>query len=174
MYVDLRGNCNIYSILLKFGWQFAKISWNLKRLSPQSQLAHLWPVASDHRMSPLITRSKVRKNRIICLSGPSKLRSVFIGSDAGKKFYFLFLFFWVGLCKKCVLKGHFTHETESPWWVHFKHSHWWKRRSQSKFASHSLCSRDQRSEYVNARWMWSPMDHVSWLLRLFSKSTSWR
>jgi hypothetical protein len=47
MYVDLRGNCNIYSILLKFGWQFAKISWNLKQLSPQSQLAHLWPVALD-------------------------------------------------------------------------------------------------------------------------------
>ena len=33
-------------------------------------------------------------------------------------------------------KGHFTHETESPWPLHFKHSHWWKMRSRSKFASH--------------------------------------
>ena len=33
-------------------------------------------------------------------------------------------------------KGHFTHETESPWPIHFKHSHWWKRRSPSKFTSH--------------------------------------
>jgi hypothetical protein len=24
----------------------------------------------------------------------------------------------------------------SPWLLHFKHSHWWKRRSRSKFASH--------------------------------------
>ena len=24
-------------------------------------------------------------------------------------------------------EGHFTHETESPWPLHFKHSHWWKR-----------------------------------------------
>jgi hypothetical protein len=33
-------------------------------------------------------------------------------------------------------KGHFTHEIESRWPLHFKHSHWWKRRSRSKFASH--------------------------------------
>ena len=33
------------------------------------------------------------------------------------------------------------------------------------------------TEYVNARWMWSqhaPMDHVSWSLGLFSKTTSWK
>ena len=33
-------------------------------------------------------------------------------------------------------KGHFTHKTESPSPLHFKHSHWWKRWSQSKFPSH--------------------------------------
>ena len=33
-------------------------------------------------------------------------------------------------------KGHFTHETDNPWPSHFKHSHWWKRQSCSKFASH--------------------------------------
>jgi hypothetical protein len=33
-------------------------------------------------------------------------------------------------------RWHFTHETESPWPVHFKHSHWRKRWSRSKFASH--------------------------------------
>ena len=32
-------------------------------------------------------------------------------------------------------KAHFTHETENPWPQHFKHSHWWKRRSRSKFAT---------------------------------------
>jgi hypothetical protein len=33
-------------------------------------------------------------------------------------------------------EGHFTHETESPWpLLHFKHSHWWNRRSWSKFAT---------------------------------------
>ena len=31
--------------------------------------------------------------------------------------------------------GHFTHETESPWPLHFKRSHWWERRSRSKFAA---------------------------------------
>ena len=33
-------------------------------------------------------------------------------------------------------KGHFAHEAESPWPVHFKHSCWWKRWSRSKSASH--------------------------------------
>ena len=35
-----------------------------------------------------------------------------------------------------VYEGRFTHETESPWPLHFKHSYWWKRQSRSKFASH--------------------------------------
>ena len=36
----------------------------------------------------------------------------------------------------CHIQGHFTHGTESPWPLHFKHSHWWKRRSRwSKFAT---------------------------------------
>ena len=34
-----------------------------------------------------------------------------------------------------VVEGHFSHETESPWPLHFKHSHWWKRWSSSKFAT---------------------------------------
>ena len=34
------------------------------------------------------------------------------------------------------IKGHSTHETESPWPPHFKHSRWWERRSRSKFTSH--------------------------------------
>ena len=33
-------------------------------------------------------------------------------------------------------QGHFTHKTECPWPMHFKHSHRWKRRSLSEFASH--------------------------------------
>jgi hypothetical protein len=31
---------------------------------------------------------------------------------------------------------HFTHETESPWPLHFTYSHGWKLRSQSTVASH--------------------------------------
>ena len=42
-------------------------------------------------------------------------------------------------------KGHFTHETESPWPLHFKHSHWWERWSQSKFTPRL---RDQRSMWM--------------------------
>ena len=45
-------------------------------------------------------------------------------------------------------KGHFTHETESPWPLHFKHSHWWKWRSQSKFATSHYALRDQRSKWM--------------------------
>jgi hypothetical protein len=33
-------------------------------------------------------------------------------------------------------KCHFTHKTAGPRPLHFNHSHWWKRRSWSKFASH--------------------------------------
>ena len=33
------------------------------------------------------------------------------------------------------LLGQFAHKAHGMWPLHFKHSHWWKRRSQSKFAS---------------------------------------
>jgi hypothetical protein len=50
--------------------------------------------------------------------------------------------------------GPLTHETESPWPLHFKHSHWWKRQSHSKFASHYAWG--TKGIYMwNARWMWS-------------------
>ena len=45
------------------------------------------------------------------------------------------------------IEGHFTHETESPWPLHFEHSHWWKRWSWSKFAF-TLRLRDQRSTWM--------------------------
>ena len=73
-----------------------------------------------------------------------------------------------------------THETESPWPVHFKHSRWWKWQSRSKFTPHTrLRARDRPTsstlvggkggaapislhtalegpmECVTARWMWS-------------------
>ena len=63
--------------------------------------------------------------------------------------FFLFLIWWIlrqVLCFACgwsfishdidMTKGHFTHETESPWPEYFEHSHYWEWRSQSKFASH--------------------------------------
>ena len=76
-------------------------------------------------------------------------------------------------------KGHFAHETESPCPLHFKHSHWWKRRSRSKFAtSHYAwgtngvceCKMDVKSTWILT---WHRMDHVYWSLGLFSKTTSW-
>jgi hypothetical protein len=33
-------------------------------------------------------------------------------------------------------QGHFTHDTEGMWPLHFKHSHWWEKQSRSKFAPH--------------------------------------
>ena len=39
------------------------------------------------------------------------------------------------ICSLALAKAHFTHETESPWPSHLKHSHWWKSRSRSKFAT---------------------------------------
>ena len=76
-------------------------------------------------------------------------------------------------------KSHFTHKTESPWPLHFKHSHWWKRRSWSKFASHYAwethgvceCKMDVKSTWIP---QWHRMDHLSWSLGLFSKTTFWK
>ena len=66
-------------------------------------------------------------------------------------------------------KGHFTHETKSPWPVHFKHSHWWKRRSWSKFGSHyawgtkgvSDCKMDVKSTWIihGIEWIMFIMEH---------------
>ena len=36
----------------------------------------------------------------------------------------------------CMHEGHLRHEVESSWTLHFKHSHWWKGWSPSKFASY--------------------------------------
>ena len=63
--------------------------------------------------------------------------------------------------------------------LHFKHSRWWKRRRQSKFTSHYAwgtngvceCKMDVKSTWIPT---WHQMDHVSWPLGLFSKTTSWR
>jgi hypothetical protein len=74
-------------------------------------------------------------------------------------------------------KGRFAHETESPCPLHFKHSHRWKRRSRSKFASHYAwgtngvceCKMDVKSTWIST---WHQMD--SWSLGLFSKTTFWR
>jgi hypothetical protein len=47
-------------------------------------------------------------------------------------------------------EGHFTHETESPWPLHFQHSHWWKRRTGPSSLLHTTL--EEPTEYVNARW----------------------
>ena len=68
--------------------------------------------------------------------------------------------------------------TWDPWPIHFKHSHWWKRWSQSKFASHYAWGTNAICECkmnVKSTWLptWHQMDHVSWSLALFFKITSW-
>ena len=75
--------------------------------------------------------------------------------------------------------GHFTHKTESPWLLHFEHSHWLKRRSRSKFASHYAWGTNGVCECkmdVMSTWFltWHQMDRVIGHLDLFSKTTSWR
>ena len=72
-------------------------------------------------------------------------------------------------------KSHFTHETKGMWPLHFKHSHWWKRRSQSKFASHYAWGTNKVCECtMDVKSTWIPtchqMDHVSCLLGYFQKS----
>ena len=76
-----------------------------------------------------------------------------------------------------IIKGHFAHETECPWPLHLKHSHWWKRRSRSKFTLHYAWGTNGVCECkMDVKSMWDPtghhMDHVSWSLELFSKTTS--
>ena len=82
-------------------------------------------------------------------------------------------FIYVTKCS-CMSKGHFTHETESPWPIHFKHPQGWKRRSRSKFASHYAwgtngvceCKMDVKYTWIPT---WHQMDHVSWSFGLFLK-----
>ena len=72
-------------------------------------------------------------------------------------------------------KGYFTHETGSSWPLHFKHSHWWNRRSRPKFASHYAWGTDRVCECkmdVKPTWIptWHWMDHCSWSLGLVPKN----
>ena len=72
-------------------------------------------------------------------------------------------------------KSHFTHETESPWRFHFERTHWWKRHSRSKFASHYAWGTNGVCESkmnLKSTWIltWHWMDHVSWSLDYFQKS----
>ena len=72
-------------------------------------------------------------------------------------------------------EGHFTYETESPWPLHIKHSHWWKRRSRSKFVSHYAWGTNQVCKCkmdVKFTWIptWHQVDHISWPLGLFWKN----
>ena len=51
-----------------------------------------------------------------------------------------------------MILGPLHNEIESPWPFHFKHSHWWERRSQSKFSSHYAWGTKGDSA---CNWMWS-------------------
>ena len=72
------------------------------------------------------------------------------------------------------LKGRFTHETESMWPIHFTHSHQWKWRSWSTFASHypwgtnkiCECKMDVKSTWIPT---WHRMVIFYWHLDFFQK-----
>ena len=78
----------------------------------------------------------------------------------------------------CHIKLRATSHTRLRACDHFKHSHWWKRRSRSKFALDYAwetngvceCKMDIKSTWIPT---WHPMDHVSWLLGICLKTTSW-
>jgi hypothetical protein len=74
-----------------------------------------------------------------------------------------------------VYKGHFTHETESPWPLHLKHSRYGKVGAGPSSLLHTTlegtngvceCKMDAKSTWIPT---WHQMDHVSWSLGLFSK-----
>ena len=75
--------------------------------------------------------------------------------------------------------NHCVRATSDPWPLHFKNSHWWKRRSRFKFTSHYAwgtngiceCKMDAKSTWLPK---WHQRDRVLWSLGLFSKTTSWR
>ena len=72
-------------------------------------------------------------------------------------------------------RAYFTHATESPWPLHFKHSHWWKRWSRSNSASRYAWGTNGACECkvdVNPTWFstWHQKDRVSRSLGLFPKN----
>ena len=61
--------------------------------------------------------------------------------------------------------GHLAHETEGPWPLHFKHSHWWIGWSPSEFTPHYAWGTNGVSECkmgVKSTWIptWHQVDHV--------------
>ena len=62
-------------------------------------------------------------------------------------------------------KGHFTNKTKSPWPLHLKHSHWWKKRSQSKYASHYTWVNNGVSECkMNVKSTYGFLHGIEWIM----------
>ena len=80
-------------------------------------------------------------------------------------------FIWALRISWSRLLAHVWSGPQSPWPSHFKHSHWCKRWSRSKFASHhawgtnGVCEwkRDEKSTWIPT---WHQVGHVSWSLGL--------
>jgi hypothetical protein len=67
-------------------------------------------------------------------------------------------------------KGHFTHETKGPWPLHFRHSHWWRRWSQTKFASHYAWGTTGEIEWkMDVKSTWNP----TWLQMVSCFRVTW-
>ena len=70
------------------------------------------------------------------------------GNSRALPLYSLFNLYLPAILVRVESKGHFTHETESPWPLDFKHSHWWKKAEPVQDRYFTLRLKDQRS-----RWM---------------------
>ena len=74
-------------------------------------------------------------------------------------------FFWVLTISWSQLLAHVWSSPKGPWPMHFKHSHWWKRRSWSKFTSHYGWGTNKvRGCKMDVSWdcLWTLILEVSW------------
>ena len=80
--------------------------------------------------------------------------------------------------ERIILRATSHMRLRAPLPIHFKHSHWWKRRSRSRFTS--LCWRDQHSMWmqdgckVYMDFYMASNEPCLMSFRLFSKTTFWR
>ena len=138
-------------------------------------------IKESHSFFKIVYSYSVSVTLIKTLTIIPQLFSIYLTTSTLLRCGNLYMVFFghVSLSMSKLTKGHFTHETESPWPLHFKHSCWWKMWSRSKFTSHYAwgtngiceCKMDAKSTWLPK---WHRMGHVSWSLGLFSKTTSRR
>ena len=104
-------------------------------------------------ISPLLIMKLIFRQHWRWLRCPRKWNLLMFGPFWDYKFAHFFPLPFFSIRKQppnlTYLGPHFTNETESPWLLNFKHSHWWKRQSRSKFAT-SHCAWGTTGVYM---WM---------------------